>query len=183
MKELTREQFEAQLENEKNICKDTAKVVPISSIGKKINENGRGQGNTEIPLEMKSLLGVLAKKSGSETVAKEFGVSKHSVDNYRNGKVNHIVKPELVKMNKDIEKKAKEKAAEIVLRNLGLIDSKDEDFESMSVKELIGTTIGLATIRDKMSDKNNIPNVGAQVIIYAPQQKEKSAYSVVEIGE
>jgi len=181
MREFTQEEFYNQLDNDKNICKDTARIVPISIEGKKINTTGRGLGNTEIPIEMKALLGGLAKISGSSQVAKDFGVSKHSVDNYRHGKINHKVDPLLLSMNKDLEKNAKERAASIVLRNLGLIDDRSEDFENMSTKELIGTTIGLATIRDKMSDKNVVLNNQAQVIIYAPQEKDKSAYNVIEV--
>lgn len=179
MKEITKEEFDRRRGEENNLTRiPQAEIVKIGKNGRRIGNVGR-EGK-EIPMDVRVLIGTVAQHASAQEVAEVFDVSKATVDNSRNGKISGRADPELRERIHGLEDKIADKAAGLLLKSLGMIEDKENEISKLSVKELVGVGIGLASIKDRVTPKE-VKNEGGQVIIFAPTMNEVTSYPVVEI--
>lgn len=181
--EITKEQFEDRLNHKDNplrLDKDKInyEVIKVSKASRKIGTNGIGKRGPEVPLALKVVIGTIAQNSPAKKVAEVFKVSKHSVDNYRNGNIGDKPSAELKSKIKTIKDSVLERATDIVAKSLGLIS--DDKLEDMNVKELVGVAVGVSTVHERMSDKTMI-NAPGSLIVYSPKTLEKEDYPVTVV--
>ena len=181
--ELTKEEFESRLSDARNPNKVSSdkidyEVIKTSRDSKRIATDGIGKRGPEVPLLLKALIGTVAQNSTSKAVAKTFGVSKNSVDNYARGEINGKPHPELKEKIKVVKQSVLEKAAELALKSLNRVT--DEQLDDLNAKELVGVAVMASSVHDRMSDKTIISAPGS-LIVYSPKELEKEAYPVKEV--
>jgi len=146
----------------------------------KPHHSGRPINGTAIPMEMKTLAGLLANFDTTRNVAKALGLNHATVNDARNGENSHgRPSPELkARLEGDLSK-VRDKALDRLLSSLDFIT--DEKLEKCSAKDVAGISASMAKVVATTLPKDTESAIHAQLIVYAPTQINESKFEVVEL--
>lgn len=145
-------------------------------------KNGRPEGRTNIPDFLRPIIGASAHFQSAREVAKEFGVSKGTVDLYKHGMVagsGTRVHPDLKDRVDSIVGQVREKAAERLMAALGLLT--DEKLATAKARDLSGIAADMSRVIEKSAPRSEVQ--ATQIIIYAPSQRPIERYEVIEASD
>lgn len=177
---LNREQFEKEVDN---ISVFTSKE---SVIGKVVNiEKGRTLGRTEIPEVIRSIVAEDVIENGrSQNIADKFGISKSSVDAYKNGATScatynnpdRQLKQVVDNKRNEISNAARGRlsAALEALTDDKIAGSKARDIASIA-KDMSGVV--------KNMEPQVAPHNNTQVIVYRPRMRDEDEFDVITVNE
>jgi transcriptional regulator with XRE-family HTH domain len=178
---LTREQAEEREKSEDNAINIIHKIT-----GKGQHRSAaRTEGSTNRTTAERAMIGLTAKFDTIENTANMFGVSKSSVTAYKKGVTTHnketaseISNQELRVSITEKSDKIAESAVDKLMGALNLI--QPELLEKRPVREIASVAVSLANVFDKVRPQTDKP-AAAQVIIFAPGQRNLEEYNVVEV--
>jgi len=154
--------------------------------GKIENFKGRGKGNREIPEVLRKVIGESALEEGSKEVAAAFGVSKSSVDAYKNGATSSISYNE---PDEDLKNHIDNKRLEISGKAKGrllkaLEEITDEKLEGSGVKTLAGVARDMsAIVRNIEPDPKVQGGNNVQFVFFAPHLKREQDFDIIPVQE
>ena len=158
----------------------------LQRYGKIENFKGRGQGNREVPSVLRKVIGESALEEGSKEVAAAFGVSKSSVDAYKNGATSSISYNE---PDEDLKNHIDNKRLEISGRAKGrllkaLEEITDEKLEGSGVKTLAGVARDMsAIVRNIEPDPKVQGGNNVQFVFFAPHLKREQDFDIIPVQE
>lgn len=186
---VTDEEAERRLNHKDNLSLVLLKNHKLSASngkGNKTNHKGSRKGVPDLTPFMRELIGTTAHLDTAKSTADAFGVSAHQAHNLKHGKLAQSgpVNPDLEKRIVGNLLKAKDTAADIVMKTLGLVNSQEGQIEiaNLGVKDKMEVAGRAAGIIDKLTpkDRGNIDN-STKVVIFAPMQRKEAEFEVVEI--
>jgi len=170
--------FEAEKAKLGIIPPPTAEIIDIN----------RGRGNTketpEIIREIISEKAIIEGNTGQ--IAKQFGVSKSSVDAYKHGATSTAT------YNKDHEplKKANDELRNVIATSArlklleALAEMTPERISKAKIRDIAAITKDLSAVaRDMDSVNQGATNNGVQVTVYAPRLREEGEFEVITVNE
>jgi len=162
-------------------------IIPTAEKAEVININ-RGRGNTkEVPEVIREIISEEAIINGNtDQIAKRFGVSKSSVDAYKNGATSTATynKPDekLTKANDELRAVIGTSARLKLLE--ALAEMTPERISKAKIRDIAAITKDLASVaRDMDSVAQTTNNTGIQVTVYAPKLREEAEYEVITVNE
>lgn len=174
---ISKEQLDAELSNN----------GPTSKVDYKKIEKGRGEGQGNVPEEIRKIISEEAIKGAPlEQLAELFNVSKSSVQAYKKGATSTATYNEpnqsLAIHNDLVKEKIRTKAQKRI--SLALTNITPRKLEDGSLKELSSVARDLSIVMknmepDKESNVNN--GVQAQFIFHVPKMKEEKEYDVITV--
>lgn len=187
MIEIDSQIAESKLNSDLNILNDPR--IAVKTIGHGNHGNGsRGSGeNLKLSLEMKGLIGAIAKANGhggAKLVAEAFGLNRSVVSRYQNGKLGRtdgpVIKEDLKKIVDDKLDKVREQAIDRLLEVMGVITP--ESMAKLGANSAADLGLKMASIHEKLAPKGAIaPTNIAQVVIMAPRVREEKEYMTIEV--
>lgn len=158
------------------------------SITPKIVDIKRGRGNTlEIPNEIRALVAEEAIINGhTKEIATQFGISKSSVDAYKNGATSTTTYNEpdksLSDANKQVRDVITDKARGRLMSALDAIT--DENIGNAKVKDIASIAKDMSVIVKNMEPNVPVDNSkNTQVIIYRPRMRDEDEFDVITVNE
>lgn len=148
------------------------------------NRTGRGEGNKELPENLRSTIGTLARVSGVSKTADAFGLNYATVQDAKFGTVSGRESPS-ESLVQSIEKELKPIRNAALEKMLMAIDNITE--EKIAVAKP-GELSRIAANLSQVIKNSIVPNFDAndgrnnQVVIYAPHQKPESEFDTIEVG-
>lgn len=146
---------------------------------------GRTPGAPNIPDNLRSTIGALARVSGIVNTAEAFGVSRTTVQDAKFGTVSgrdqsspdliNSINAELAPIRESVIDRMKMSIEALTDEKLKLSRPMELSKIAANLSIVLKNTMVEATSRD---DRN-----GNQVVIYAPNQKPVSDYDTIEIGK
>lgn len=186
---VTDEEAERRLNHKDNlslVLLKNQKLTGSNGKGNRTNHRGSRKGVPDLTPFMRELIGTTAHLDTAKSTAKTFGVSSHQAHNLKHGKLSQSGP-----VNSDLEKrivgnllKAKDTAADIVMRTLGLVSSEagQAEIQELNVKDKMEVAGRAAGIIDKLTPKDRInQDNSTKVVIFAPMQRKETEFEVVEI--
>lgn len=158
----------------------------ISSPLDKFAPKKRGERGKEVPMQLKVLVGALAKVSGSPAAAKAFNVPQPSAFSYANGKTTNAPEtPQNQELIDGIEtalKPIRKSAVEKLQFALDAI-TKEKLNESKSIRDVASVAANLSKIVEKTApiQEKTMINGGIQVNIYRPESRDEKEYTVIDV--
>lgn len=149
-----------------------------------IERINRGRGNSSnVPEFLRPIIGASVFLSGEKATREAFGLkSTAGTWSAKTGRTTPLgpVSEERVSQIENIIGTAQEKAAEKLVQALGLITP--EKMEGTKARDLSGIAADMSRILEKTSPKSN-SFAGANIVIYAPNQRKEESYDVIELGK
>lgn len=135
----------------------------------------------ELPDFMKEMIGTLGRIQKQADVAEEFGVTRGDVNRYSQGKVGATTTRVDEELRAKIDSNlgiVQEKASDKLLKALDLLTT--EKLAGEKPRNIASIARDLSAVIDRARPKNETNVLNAQVIVYAPQQREEKSYEVIE---
>jgi len=164
-------------ELDKAPVRDPVKVIDIK----------RGRGNQlEIPHEIRALVAEEAIINGhTQEIADRFGLSKSSVDAYKNGATSTTTYNEpdksLSNANKQVRDVITDKARGRLMSALDAIT--DENIGNAKVKDIASIAKDMSVIVKNMEENKPLNQTNTQVIIYKPRMRDEEEFEVITVNE
>jgi hypothetical protein len=140
------------------------------------------QGN--VPPIFRSLIGAAGKIGSVKGTAREWGVSKEAVMNYKNGKTHQNAEP-----NQSLISQLEDNTLSLRNQVLGLISQTvagitPEKMENKDAKELSIIARNLSSIMQSTKPPADIGDktTNAQVIVFSPEPELETSYQTTEVG-
>jgi len=173
LSELASEKTKSQLLSEKS-NKDSIEVEQVVMEHHTYDAFRKPDGQTNIPNEVKSIIGALAETSTREELAEEFNISKDTVgdlalDKHKNPLVSER-KVNIIERCKDLTLAKLETSLEF------LSISRD-----MKPREQVAIAESLSRIHEKLSPRESGPAMEAKFIFYTPdRQNDIKEYEIID---
>lgn len=156
----------------------------VNIIHKPMAEKGRGNGNGAVPMEIREIIAEEAIVNGNTTkIAETFGVSKSSVDAYKNGATSTATYNEpnerLQKRNDKVRTEIISSAKERLLAALQHITP--EKLKDAKLRDVSSVAKDMASVISATEPQVSNTNIGAQFIYHIPQQKKESDFDVIDV--
>jgi hypothetical protein len=182
---LTDEEVDSRLNHPENLLN---KVLPVKVLP--IPRGGKTEGKTDMPVEIKKLLGSLANQ-GTDTqseIAEAFETNQMQISNMKRGLAGGVrIDKELTASNKRVINKQEERvesahelAMDGLMSSLGRLNPKLAEIEDpMKLAKVAGQLSKVASDLRPREKNENTANV--QVVLMNVPQKEVSDYEVIEV--
>ena len=177
------EDFEKELENT-NRTVPTRKPAVVVDINK-----GRGEGNKEVPEELRKLVGITANREQDRLVdiASAFSISTSSVSAYKNGATSTASynQPDksLQSANLTIKDRIADKAHRRVLSALKRVTG--EKLDNANLKTISQVAKDLSIVAKNMESQATINNniTGPNYVFFAPRVRKEQEYEIIATDE
>lgn len=151
-----------------------------------INNGGRREGDTNVPPVIRATAALLAQ-SGEPTreVAQALGVSKTSVDQYKEGNTS-FGRPnrELRSILKQNMEQVNEKAVTRLLKGLDFMDFENNDkMAKLSYRDMSAILLNLGKLVDSKLASEGDTKDPTRLIIYAPAIRNEANFTVIEVRD
>lgn len=156
---------------------------------KKLHNGGRREGQNNLPPMIRELAAISARIDGPTEAAKDFGISRTHASRLSAGIVTHAkgqdseFKETIDEAVQTKEEKAHDAALDRLLESIDLVANKAPEIKDAKTASKVATDMAkvISVLRPKGPlDGANI-NGGAQIVIYAPQQKHVATYKTVDV--
>ncbi len=174
---ITDEQLNREISSLKRTSLDDVKVVDIR----------RGRNNTlEIPQSLREVIAEEVIESGhSKDVAASFGVSKSSVDAYKNGATStssyNNPNESLSKANQQVRDQISDNARARLTSALNHLT--DDKIEGSKAKDIAAIAKDMSVIVRNMEPDGPVVQNNTQVIIYKPRMRDEDEFDVITVNE
>lgn len=175
---ISEDELSARLENKANILRPT-----IQKNGSYQLQNREGHCGIEnkIPREARPLVAAMAMVSGNKATAEVLGISHQRVQELKTGKDrNGVPIPEEVAKVEAIRERLADVAISKTLAALNIIT--DERLKGLPVQEAVSAAKDLSiVVRNVSGDPGSKAAANAQVIIFSPNQRDRSTYDTIDV--
>ncbi len=174
---ITDEQLNREISSLKRTSLDDVKVVDIR----------RGRNNTlEIPASLRAVIAEEVIESGhSKDVAASFGVSKSSVDAYKNGATSTSSYNEpnqaLARANQQVRDQISDNARSRLTSALNHLT--DDKIDQSKAKDIAAIAKDMSVIVKNMEPDGPVIQNNTQVIIYKPRMRDEDEFDVITVNE
>jgi hypothetical protein len=174
-----------RISSEGNILNTLKTDQSIDILHKRIKNGTRMNGHgvsEDFPPFLRQLAAVSGKLNGIRNTADTFNMHYNTVKYFSHGKVGGHQGREDESLLKSVES-AKEKvvntAVDKLLAAVGGIDS--EEINALEVQKKVKVSVGLASIVDKLGNKEDRGPSGPTINIYAPNLQDEGDYTVIDV--
>jgi hypothetical protein len=184
---ITEEQAKARLTSPRNMMNRNRSNGPNNDDDQPVSirpffNQGRRDGDQNVPSELRQLAALTALDSTMRDAADLIGGSVRQVANYVKGEISPgIADPILKAVVETRMEKAQEIAIDKLLGSLNKIDFEDkEQMKKIDARGLSQIASNLSRVVEQTSAKTNTDD-RTRLIIYAPEIKNETHYSTVEV--
>jgi hypothetical protein len=146
---------------------------------------GIGRHST-IPHEKKVLIGVLAKTNTQAEVAKAFDTTPQNVSYIARGlsggkETNPQLKEDIEKVSSSVHKDVSDKAVDILMKSLGVVESKVNREDARSASSIARNMAGIVQQFNPRSDIPQSFSPKIQINIHGSKQKSEEDYDAIDV--
>jgi hypothetical protein len=185
---LDSKKAEGRLKNPSNILNtlgletgDNSSVV----LHRPLHNGGRRSGSKNIPIELQTLIGTVAKFDTVKETAEAFGISVHHAQELKHGMTSYYTTAEKAGKDEELVKRIdanvmgiRDQALVKTLEFIGLLDkNKVKDEKPTDIARIARD---MATIAEKVGPKDAGVNIG-KVVFYGPSVRSLDKFEVIDV--
>lgn len=181
---LTDEQLADRQSSDRNLTRDNVSRIPLRRDGRVAG--GRKEGDSNIPEFLRPLIGGLSKAGNGRAVADAFGVSQARASQLANGHmgpspgaVDSELKDRVDQVADSVRNDIIRSATKKLIAAMEAI--KEDKLAENGPLVLSQVARNMASIVEKMEEKEKDDESKFQVFIYAPNEKPITEYPAIEI--
>lgn len=141
---------------------------------------GRREGDTNVPSFIREIAATAAQLEPSANVAKNLGLSKSQVDQYKAGCVSPGVEnPDLVSAIDKNLGEVRELAVSKMMASMNLID--EDKLKKCKATELANVAASLSKVATSAEKKKEAG--GDRIIVFSPESKEENHYTTIVVHQ
>lgn len=152
-----------------------------------VNNGGRREGDTNVPEVIRAAAGLLAQSGEtSKDVAQALGISKSSVDQYKEGNTSYgRPSPKLKSVLQQNIDEIQDKAIKKMLKGIDFMDFENDDkMKKVSYRDMSNILLNLGKLVDtKLRNEDEGEKETTKLIVYAPTIKTEQHFQTLEVTE